>query len=451
MFDFFTPLAPRFNSTEVSTPQHAVLIGAGPSNLFSAIKLLEKGYNVTILERRSQIGGLCSDIVIGGQHFELANQIGTSVFGLLKKSGINFEVQKVKNEFIFPDGNRLYVPIAPMTIWNLLYPRSIWQITKLIHHHEYNKRLSEIMHKLNPQFGQMILGMFGYQIANPSINVAQLIKAIKDTGGYSKPLIPIKGMPTMIKAMSDKILSLNGIIKTNQECLEVFRLKNNRQLVTTQDNQYEADLVLNSNAWRYYPVEAKPGLPLTSIFIQMDQKWRYTKEIKEELHTLTFFPEKIDFWFEQLDKSYLNDSFLKGFGFHCFKNRLSDNTFTIFILTPRYIENFNESEKQNIIDYVLSSIQTRLPGFKENITKLHFFSPFEFKQHLGLSPRIPQLIAPPGFIPPTYDPVSGVHFVGSATYPESPNIFGSLISAYKKIAEISKQDTINSNRYQISI
>ena len=51
-----------------SEPRHIAVLGAGPTGLTAALTLLKAGYQVTVLERSDQAGGLCGTRVFQGQH-----------------------------------------------------------------------------------------------------------------------------------------------------------------------------------------------------------------------------------------------------------------------------------------------------------------------------------------------------------------------------------------------
>ena len=51
--------------------KHIIIIGAGPGGLTSAMLLASKGYDVTVFEKKSHIGGRNSVLKLGDFKFEL--------------------------------------------------------------------------------------------------------------------------------------------------------------------------------------------------------------------------------------------------------------------------------------------------------------------------------------------------------------------------------------------
>lgn len=48
-----------------------LIIGAGPAGLTAAYELLKRGYNVTILEKSKQIGGISKTVQYGGNRMDI--------------------------------------------------------------------------------------------------------------------------------------------------------------------------------------------------------------------------------------------------------------------------------------------------------------------------------------------------------------------------------------------
>lgn len=61
----------------MSTTAHAVVIGAGLGGLSAAIRLLEQGYRVTVLERREGLGGRAYQLTDGGYTFDMGPSLIT--------------------------------------------------------------------------------------------------------------------------------------------------------------------------------------------------------------------------------------------------------------------------------------------------------------------------------------------------------------------------------------
>ena len=61
----------------MSTHAHAVVIGAGLGGLAAAVRLLEQGYRVTVLERREGLGGRAYQLADGGYTFDMGPSLIT--------------------------------------------------------------------------------------------------------------------------------------------------------------------------------------------------------------------------------------------------------------------------------------------------------------------------------------------------------------------------------------
>ena len=62
--------------TSPATPR-AVVVGAGLGGLSAAIRLLARGYDVTVVERREQAGGRAYQLVEGGYTFDMGPSLIT--------------------------------------------------------------------------------------------------------------------------------------------------------------------------------------------------------------------------------------------------------------------------------------------------------------------------------------------------------------------------------------
>lgn len=80
------------------------------------------------------------------------------------------------------------------------------------------------------------------------------------------------------------------------------------------------------------------------------------------------------------------------------------------------------------IDKVFATMEKRIGGLDVHVRRVHVASPQDFLQRFGLSSRVPPLLLPEGVELPMRDPNTGVYLLGSAVYPSSPNIFGTLKS-----------------------
>ena len=73
-----------------------IIIGGGIGGLFSAWKLLKKGYNVTVLERQNSLGGLSTSILYN----EYKMDIGPHFVTFPKKSELTEEIKELMNDNI---------------------------------------------------------------------------------------------------------------------------------------------------------------------------------------------------------------------------------------------------------------------------------------------------------------------------------------------------------------
>ncbi len=431
---FESSLKGEEGASEPAQSMHAVIIGAGFSGLYAAIRLQNLGYKVTILEKRGDLGGACGSVSFEGEKYELANQIGVSAIKLLEAAGIKFEIKRVNNEMHFVDGTVLKTPFDLKTIWNLLYPYGLYSIVKSIWFAEYKRPLSDLSVRLNPKFSNLLQGMFGYPSSNPAIKIGQLQQILRDEGGYSTPSVPSEGMPSVVELMAQQIRSNGGVILCHQECVEIVRSGTHRR-VKTPDREYQADVVFSSvHGWQEYPSDSIPGLQITTLFLNMDNRFQYP----ENIQTMAFMPDNILEWFNILDSNDVPSAFPHDFGFHCFRNRLKgSNNLTIFVPTPRRMTNFGQDDKESIIRYVMEKLKRRLPNLDSHIQKMHIFTPSEFNKEFGLSMQVPLLIPQAGLILNQTNEEKGIYLIGSSAFPTSPNIYGAVASVDHLISALS--------------
>ncbi len=414
--------------------KQAVIIGAGISGLYAAIRLQNLGYEVTILEKRSELGGACGSVSFEGENYELANQIGVSAIKLLETAGIKFGVTRVVNEMHFVDDTMLKTPFDLKSIWNLLYPYSIYNIIQSIRRSESKRLLSDLSTELSPRFSNLLQGMFAYPSSNPAIKIGQLQQILKDEGGYSTPSVPSEGMPSVINQMMKIILSKGGKIYCNKECIDIAHSKT-KHLIKTREQEYTADIVFSSaHAWQKYPSNSLSGLNITTLFLNMDDRFQYP----ENTHTIAFMPNNISEWFNVLDSNDIPPAFPSDFGFHCFKNRLKDSSnLTIFIPTPRQMKGFSLGDKERIKLSVIEKLKKRLPNLESSIRSTHIFTPSEFNNEFGLSMQVPQLILTETYTPNQINDEKGIYLIGDSVSPLNPNIYGAIASVDHLIATLA--------------
>lgn len=110
--------------------QHAIVIGAGIAGIASAIRLSQKGYHVTVLEKNAYPGGKLGEIHTGGYRFDS----GPSLFTMPQWADELFELcgedprehfpyQRLEEicRYFYTDGTRFTIPSDPEVMISVLH------------------------------------------------------------------------------------------------------------------------------------------------------------------------------------------------------------------------------------------------------------------------------------------------------------------------------------------
>ena len=85
-------------NSKTSSANSIVIIGGGIGGLYSAWKLLKKGYRVTLLERQNSLGGLSTSI----PYNEYKMDIGPHFVTFPKESELTNEIKAIMSDYIIP-------------------------------------------------------------------------------------------------------------------------------------------------------------------------------------------------------------------------------------------------------------------------------------------------------------------------------------------------------------
>lgn len=421
---FFTDLFVRFFTSSrqrIST----IIVGAGPAGLACGItaRQLAPHRDVLILEKQPKAGGLCIIEKVGSFSFEVGcNQPSNGFKQTLQVLGIDHQFIAKTNECIFADGTILSSPFNFRTMRSFLSsPVSSIRFFWRAFYRSGDEMLSSITQGLNPKFANRMQASFSYPMFTPDINLG-LLRIIMENSSNT-PQLPIGGMAAVTKKMQERFISLGGNIEFGSECSEITKLPNGRKLViTSAGKQYEAEVVVSSDAWKYYPASSQPGLAMVTLLFAVRQEIKYP----EGTHTIAFLPDDFTSWMRQINQE---KTLPREFGFHCFVNSLAEQkgcyTVTAYIPTPRGQAELTKEEKTRISEYVIARITSRISGFDRAIVEKHILSPAEYVKQFGLANNIPRLIPPRGFIPPHEK--RGVYFIGDSST-AMPNVLVAINS-----------------------
>ena len=265
--------------------QHVAVIGAGPMGLMCAYELLKKGYQVTLFERDSRIGGMSASFELGGTTIERFYHFicGTDepTFNLLRELGIDNKLVWQDTKMGFYYEGKLYSWGDPFSL--LKFPK-LSLFTKLRYglHVFYTKNIQaweQLDRKNAVTWIKQWIGKKGYDVLWKSLfhlkfyeyqhdlsaawigarikRVAKSRKSLfKESLGYLQG-----GSDTLLNALEEKIKNLGGKIMLKADVNQV--VIRNQQVCGVQvaDQHHSFDQVISTIPLPYLPALV-PDLPV---------------------------------------------------------------------------------------------------------------------------------------------------------------------------------------------
>lgn len=257
-----------------------IIIGAGVGGLATAVYLLSKGAEVTILEKNNFLGGRCGEWCEGDFHFArgavLVQDIGEyeAVFRAagqnlhdyvdVKRLKVNFDFINRNNHQVF-SGDLTQMLMELRTISAKTAQNYLQYTTALYGRHQLREQYQhfaddEILTKKGSDRSHYAAQIIKSYITNPKIREALLFQSAYpgqelNRCSFSRAMTPavmqmegvyhfIGGMASFIQALAQLVVSLGGIIETTQPVSEIVMAGHEAVGVKTADNVRLADIVI---------------------------------------------------------------------------------------------------------------------------------------------------------------------------------------------------------------
>lgn len=275
-----------------------IVVGAGIGGLATAIRLLNKGYEVTIVEKEEKVGGKINERIINGVNFDLTGTIlitPESYIDIFKEVGKDFR-DYIKLEYLRTLYNVSYYDKSSYKIYkdkgdsfNELESLSLGageeyikfiekslekyklakenfldepmiNINELCNYHKLSnlfkiepfKRADQYINSMisNEKLREYLLFKTMYIGINPyeNSNLYTLIPAISQQYGFCYLK---SGVYSYIKALEKLVIDLGGVIKTSEEVKKIVIKDKKVIAVKSKENIYNCDLVVCNADYPY--------------------------------------------------------------------------------------------------------------------------------------------------------------------------------------------------------
>ena len=264
--------------------QNIAVIGAGPMGLMCSYELLKKGFQVTLFERDSRIGGMSASFDLGGTSIERFYHFicGTDkpTFDLLKELGIDNKLMWEETKMGFYYEGKLYPWGDPISL--LKFPK-LGMLTKLRYgiHVFYSKNILE-WKKLDKKNAiswiKKWIGKKGFDVLWSSLfhlkfyeyqhdlSAAWVAARIKRVARSRKSILKESlgylhgGSDTLLNAMEERINNFGGKIILNADVNQIVIQDNQVHGVKVADEIMRFDKVISTIPIPYL-LNLIPNLP----------------------------------------------------------------------------------------------------------------------------------------------------------------------------------------------
>jgi len=305
-----------------------VVIGAGLAGLISSLTLQKAGYSVVLLDKRSQVGGLCGTFSMDGYEFVIAcNDFGAGLQKLLKKLGVEQKFEHKKSA-IYYAGNWVNAEPGFRMLWQLrhdwknffalmggiiaqqLPSRKPQTIESFVDRHTTKGAVNDLA-KIIAYF----MGVAPYDIHTSYFGLDSQYGY-----GYTKMVCPIGGPQVLSSTIAQTFLAQGGKLLLETRYHQHQKTENGYhvELINQQQRLHmRADyLVDTSERNSLYQPDTKRGLPLSMMCLAVDEDYIYPAG----MHTLSYYEPNVSEWFKILDEGTQP----QNFGFHIFKSDICD-------------------------------------------------------------------------------------------------------------------------------
>lgn len=382
-------------------PKKAVVIGAGLAGLVSALSMQKAGLEVTLIDQRKQVGGLCGTFRLENREFVIAcNDFGKGLVKLLRELGVNFPFNHKKSS-VFYRGQWFNAAPDLKMLWQLRREwRNIFSLLGGIIAQQLPNRRPQSIEKFSNRLtsagavndlSKLIAYFMGVRPSDIQTSFFGLDG--KYNYGYTTMACPIGGPQAMANAIADVFLQQGGKLLLNTRYTQHHKQGHHFYVEVTdgEPRTLEADYIVDTREQpSLYPIDSKRGLPLSMLCLAIKNDFPYP----ENTHTLTYYEPDVSHWFGKLDQGIQPEHF----GFHVFKSDLApnpDNTYTLnlYFYLPRGVNQLEDGERTIYSEYLLNRLEKLLPGINNHLVFRRLLTPDDFVALHGLSSRVMPFIA----------------------------------------------------------
>ncbi|KIA64278.1 phytoene desaturase family protein [Nocardia vulneris] len=408
----------------MASEHDVIVVGAGLAGLTAATTLQLAGQQVRLIERADRVGGLCGSFTLDGYPFTIAcNDFGHSLVDVLTELGVHVDFAG-PGSLVCTPGRTYRLPIGPATVWPLI--RELPDIVRFLRalrrslESDHTVFVADLLRKVKGRTVADLIGIWCWAFGTPpsrfrSDKFAALFA--KDPGyGYDRMVVPVDGPQAIADALADRFIQLGGKLELSTDVLDIATGTDGKT-VTTATGRYLAHQVISSQPrMDLYPADAVPGLAVGTLHLATDRDVPFPADV----HTIAHVPHGVPEILDRLDRGELP----ADFPFNIFPCAAigSDGpdvrTFNAYLAFPRGIDELDRRERARVERYLLTYIETMIPGFTARIRYHRLVSPREFAVLHGTSSTATPVIIPLGFDKPDgYDPVRDIHYIGNHVQP----------------------------------
>jgi len=224
-----------------------MVIGGGIAGMYTALRYIERGVLVTLVEKNYQLGGNIKTIQIGETLLEAGpsrfNKNHRLLLQLLQRYGLHIYEHKSGREFR---------PILDCKRQVIIDPTPEW-IQKVL---SYSKKVNSSLLK-NITFNQlceMVLGFktakqliesFGYNAEFLTLNAYSAVQIFKEDFMNKYPYYScVEGLSELVKRMEKELIEKQVTVLKNTEVHKINFKKEHYSIHLTNGNTYEADHII---------------------------------------------------------------------------------------------------------------------------------------------------------------------------------------------------------------